>query len=530
MDSGRKNNPHINFKIPNTQMLLRLRGKVKHAQLNNFHARYGWILELLDIDTDHNALKALVKFFDPSLRCFTFQDFQMVPTIEEFERLLNWPLKDNVPFTKLGESVDARDIAAALGLPIREIGPILVERGIPRSFLEKRVEELSVGEGNWKSFSAILALLVFGVVLFPSHDDEYVSQPAINVFLSENPVPALLADMLINIHTRYAKRKGVVMCCSALLYSCLKSHIPQRGPWVRILENLIWSQKLASLTASGVFWYSPDWYTWEVITHCGAFPNVPLIGSRGCINYNPRLVLKQLGCPMDTAPKEEFLREFILLDFGRDDPGLLKQIQKAWTQVHKKGAELRKRGNGDGEPYESWILRRVMEVKLPFTVEVPFDVPEPEVTHVPIEEFNRLQLTITDMQAEEGRQQAALTRVTRERDDVMQILRERDDELLRSQELVEMEKKEKFRVKDNLDAANFELREFNRKLARAEKQRGKAYADEERAIKAKLDLKTTFNTQIQELKDALRNIKSSLARETRLKEEARLARNVDSEE
>ena len=67
-------------------------------------------------------------------------------------------------------------------------------------------------------------------------------------------------------------------------------------------------------------------------------------------------------------------------------------------------------------------------------------------------------------------------------------------------------------------------------LARAEQQRGKAYADEERAIKAKSDLKTTLTTQIQELKAALRNIESSLARETRLKEEARLARNVDSEE
>ena len=253
MDSSRKNNPHINFKIPNIQILLRLRGKVKHAQLNNFHTRYGWILELLDVDVDHNALKALVKFFDPSLRCFTFQDFQMVPTIEEFERLLNWPLKDSVPFTKLGESIDASDVVAALNLPVREVGSMIVERGIPRSFLEKRAEELAVGEENWISFSAILALLIFGVVMFPSHDDEYVSQPAISVFLLENPVPALLADMLINIHTQYAKRKEVVMCCSALLYSWLKSHIPQQGPWVKILENLIWSQKLASLSASGVF-------------------------------------------------------------------------------------------------------------------------------------------------------------------------------------------------------------------------------------------------------------------------------------
>src|ERR1051325_5703039 len=530
MDLIKKHNPHLKFKIPDTQTLLKLRRKVKSVQLNNFHARYGWILELLDTTVDHDALKALAKFYDAPLRCFTFQDFQLVPTIEELERLLNWPLKDDVPFTRLGECLDAKDVAAALHLPIREIGPKLVEKGISRRFLEQRAEELAVSEENWMSFSAVLALLIYGVVLFPSNDDDYISQPAIGVFLSDNPVPALLADILLNIHIRYEKKKGVVMCCSILLYSWLKSHIPQRGPWAKILENLSWSQKLDSLTATGVFWYSPDWYTWEVITHCGAFPNVPLIGYQGCINYNPRLVLKQLGCPMETVSKGEFLKEFILLDFEREDVGLLKQIQKAWTQVHRKGVELRKRGNGDGEPYESWILRRVMEVKLPFAVEVPFEVPELEVTHVPVEEFNRLKLTITEMQAEEGRQQAALTRVTRERDDLAQSLRERDDELLKSQELVEKEKKAKFRVKDNLDAANFELREFNRKLARAEQQRGKAYADEERAIKAKSELKTTLTTKIQELKAALKDIESSLARETRLKEEARLARNMDSEE
>ena len=112
----------------------------------------------------------------------------------------------------------------------------------------------------------------------------------------------------------------------------------------------------------------------------------------------------------------------------------------------------------------------------------------------------------------------------------MKSLKERDDELLKSQEQVEKERKAKFRVKDNLDATNFELSEFNRRLAEAEQQSGQAYVDEERAIKAKFDLKTTLTTQIQELKAALRNIESSLARETRLKEEARMACNVDSEE
>src|ERR1044072_4151902 len=254
------------------------------------------------------------------------------------------------------------------------------------------------------------------------------------------------------------------------------------------------------------------------------------MGSQGCINYNPRLALRQLGYPLETEPNDAVLEELLLEDFGKEIPQLLRQIRSAWTRIHRKGRELGKRDCVAKEPYKQWVMGRVKEVKLPYALVVPVTVQELEITHVPIEEFKKLKLTITEMRAEEGRQQAILTRVARERDDLMQSLKERDDELLKSQEQVEKERKAKFRVKDNLDATNFELSEFNRKLAKAEQQRGQAYADEERSIKEKLDLKTTLTTQIQELKAALRNIKSSLARETRLKEEARLARNLDSEE
>src|ERR1051325_2988491 len=147
-------------------------------------------------------------------------------------------------------------------------------------------------------------------------------------------------------------------------------------------------------------------------------------------------------------------------------------------------------------------MDRVKEVKLPYAPVVSVKAPELGVTHVPIEEFNKLKLTITEMRAEEGRQQATLTRVARERDDLMQSLKERDDELLKSQEQVEKERKAKFCVKDNLDAANFELSKFNCRLAEAEQQRGQAYADKEQAIKAKSDLKATLTTQIQDLDTA----------------------------
>ena len=34
------------------------------------------------------AIASLTQYYDQSLRCFTFVDFQLVPTIEEFEGIL----------------------------------------------------------------------------------------------------------------------------------------------------------------------------------------------------------------------------------------------------------------------------------------------------------------------------------------------------------------------------------------------------------------------------------------------------------
>ena len=43
-----------------------------------------------------------------------------------------------------------------------------------------------------------------------------------------------------------------------------------------------------------------------VLCLCEGFPNVPFIGTRGCINYNPMLVVRQLGYPMRSAPSEDY--------------------------------------------------------------------------------------------------------------------------------------------------------------------------------------------------------------------------------
>jgi hypothetical protein len=69
----------------------------------SFQVNYGLLLNLLHVKIDTAALTTLAQFYDPYLRCFTFQDFQLAPTLEEFAKILGYNLKDQGPYLGLGE-------------------------------------------------------------------------------------------------------------------------------------------------------------------------------------------------------------------------------------------------------------------------------------------------------------------------------------------------------------------------------------------------------------------------------------------
>lgn len=45
-----------------------------------------------------------------------------------------------------------------------------------------------------------------------------------------------------------------------------------------------------------------EWEIDDIISSCVDFPNVQLWGSRGCINYNPIIYLRQHGYPINAPP------------------------------------------------------------------------------------------------------------------------------------------------------------------------------------------------------------------------------------
>ena len=197
--------------------------------------------------------------------------------------------------------------------------------GIPRQHLEEKAKSLADQE-EWTSFMDILALLVFGIVLLPNVDG-LVDLAAIDTFLAyhhnkESPVIAILANAYDTFDLRCQKSSVRIVCCTPALYVLLVSHVfchegrpvcPLQGHRMCAEKGKAnWEELLAGMVGASVNWF-PQWKEGGagVLCSCEGFLNVPLMGTRDCINYNPMLAIRQLGYPMRGAPSEEIIAPFI---------------------------------------------------------------------------------------------------------------------------------------------------------------------------------------------------------------------------
>ncbi|KAI5419832.1 hypothetical protein KIW84_043838 [Lathyrus oleraceus] len=208
MGSEKKNTLPLKFRLPRADTLLALSSKITHCKKNNFIYRYGQILDILTTSVDVSAMMSLSQYYDPPLS------------------------------------------SEALHLSNEEVSLGLGARGFARKFLEDKAWALEK-EGKWLPFSAIIALLIYGVVLFPN-DDYYINHSIISMFVSVNPIISLVSGVYYCLHARNEKRKGMVLSCASLLYTWILSHMPQKGTWVDLLKDLRWSQKYASLTVEAL--------------------------------------------------------------------------------------------------------------------------------------------------------------------------------------------------------------------------------------------------------------------------------------
>ncbi|RDY10312.1 hypothetical protein CR513_05180, partial [Mucuna pruriens] len=194
-----------------------------------FERKYRNLLSLVNIEVHPAALLALIQYYDLPLRCFTFQGFQLAPTLEEYERLLGIPCDKSPPYLFRGHYLSWALVARLLKVLESKVLKLKENRniveGIPEAALEKRLQQLQEEE-DWQAIDAE------------------------------------------------------------------------------------WTAHLDEATKRSIRWY-PLWNEREdVIIWCGRFPNIPLMGTQGAINCNPKSTLRQ------ARYSEEAVAPFIIHDLG----------------------------------------------------------------------------------------------------------------------------------------------------------------------------------------------------------------------
>ncbi|XP_050893147.1 uncharacterized protein LOC127098561 [Lathyrus oleraceus] len=414
----RKITSTFRFKSPDISSLKVLCSKVVALKDNKFRANFGNIVDLLTEKVDYGVITTMSQYYDVPLRCFTFPDFQISPTLEDLERLLNRPIKEYNPFPKLEEGFCLTELSLTLGINTNKLvdnwgvkGSI---KGFTQKFLEAHAWEM-IKKGRPDFCSANLALLIHGIVLFPNVD-KFVDQLAVEVFLTKNPVPFLLADFYHTFHTRHDKKGGTFLCCAPMLHLWMRARIPQSGLFAE--NKLTWPQRFTSLSASLILWYKREWDTKDVIVRCGEFSNVPLIGMQSCINYNPAILKRQLGYAMTSPPEE---RDFIPFVINTMDPldSNVKRVRKSWTSIVRIDNEWGKKNILAKEPYYVWVKERARIIKVPFLF-YPYSFPlMPEPEPVLQEDMDKLTSQIKELKLENTQLRVQLNRA-KERNHVLE--------------------------------------------------------------------------------------------------------------
>ena len=86
----------------------------------------------------------------------------------------------------------------------------------------------------------------------------------------------------------------MIICCTPLLYRWFISYMPQSDAFWVVMKEPGRAPKIMELTHSDIDWYHRAYHDGEIIDSCGSFPNVPLLSTKGGINYNHSLARRTL--------------------------------------------------------------------------------------------------------------------------------------------------------------------------------------------------------------------------------------------
>ena len=127
MDSGKRKIGKYSFKDPKIDELISLIPEIECSA--DFRKKYGSIIPLMKLKMKEGILSTLVQFYDSMYHCFTFPDYQLMPTLEEYSYLLDLPVTDRVPFTSLDGEPKPHEIVALIHMGKYEVEVHMTTKG-----------------------------------------------------------------------------------------------------------------------------------------------------------------------------------------------------------------------------------------------------------------------------------------------------------------------------------------------------------------------------------------------------------------
>ena len=133
-----------------------------------FSKQYEDLLPLLDVQVEDRALHTLLQFYDSELRCFTFQDYQLALTLEEYSYISRIKITDDIPFSYVPNEPDYDSITKALYLSLSDVKGNWRKKGttsgLSEDFLICKAREMAT-KHQWVEFNSLLVILIYGLVI-----------------------------------------------------------------------------------------------------------------------------------------------------------------------------------------------------------------------------------------------------------------------------------------------------------------------------------------------------------------------------
>ncbi|KAG8481276.1 hypothetical protein CXB51_026109 [Gossypium anomalum] len=309
----------VNVRQNNLEDLVQIWNQLDSDTRGIFTERYGDIAHLITIRVDEQLIQAMVRFWDPAYQCFTFNQEDMTPTIEEYAALLRI---DNVQF-----------------------GKIYVKEPKPMTFKKKFGSEPS--RHAEKGESIRLGYLRFGYFPGSSRTSEVLGHLEVAVvdFFERlkqgiNPVPTILAETFRSLNSYRKIRKGRFIECAQLLNVWILSHFWKVG--------------------------QPSYRGYNVESSVDSPFSSAIQGWRSRLDTTTRIMGRSWICPA-ISPKAIFSRQFIPAtgglaqsEFAFTGEGYMKRVRdtvKSWKKVHSM--ELALYADTLTQDYDLWRKQRV---------------------------------------------------------------------------------------------------------------------------------------------------------------------------